>query len=133
MTYSTNSFTASNGGAVQSATYADTGTQPGSGSEVLRQGSNYYETARSDIQQLQRVDVTDQILRYNDIYGGSDSTNQSGLAASKSLNYAKSPTMQQAQRLKLTAFPFTFEFAGSVGLFGSENVYIRVDLDLETK
>ena len=131
MTYSTNSFTASNGGAPQSASYADTGTTPGSGAEILRQGSNYYDTARSDIQQTQRFDVTDQIIRYNELYGGSDNTAPSDLAASRSLNYAKSPTMQQAQRLKLTAFPFTFDFTGAVGLFGAENVYIRVDLDLD--
>ena len=51
--------------------------QPGSGGEILRDGTTYYDTIRSDLEQLQRVDVTEQIRRYaNEIYGGSDNTQQ---------------------------------------------------------
>ena len=65
MTYSTNTFTASlasdsntvNSGAVQSNQYASSGTTPGSGSAILRDGSSYYTTQSSRVEQLQRVDV----------------------------------------------------------------------------
>lgn len=140
MTYSTNTFTASqsagssavNNGAVQSAQYADSGTTPGSGAAILRDGSTYYTTQLSRTEQLQRVDVTDQIRQYNEIYGGSSNTQQGGLAASKSLNYSNAPTIQQAQRVRATVYPLTFKLAGQVGLFGAENYYLRVEVDLLT-
>ena len=117
--------------AVNITSYADTGTQPGSGAQLLRDGSTYYDRATTEVTNQQRVDITDQIIRYHQLYGGSDNTQQGQLAASKALNYAKAPTMQQAQRLRITSFPFTFDFKGAVGLFGAENAYVRIDLDLD--
>ena len=78
-----------------------------------------------------RLDITDQILRYNQLYGASDSTQPNSLSASKSLNYAKAPTLQQAQQYRIQTIPFTLNFQNSVGLFGSENMYVRVDIDVE--
>ena len=124
MTYSNNNSGAS------SAQYVDSGTTPGSGAEVLRQGSTFYDTASTRVEQAQRIDVTEQIRLYHDLYGGSDNTSSSGLAASKSLNYAPAPTMQRSQLTKTSIFPFTYTLAGQVGLFGAENYYLRVDLDL---
>ena len=116
---------------VQISSYTNQGVQPGSGGEILRDGTTYYDTIRSDLEQLQRVDVTEQIRRYaNEIYGGSDNTQQSGLAASKSLQFSKASTMQRAQRLSVRAIPFTFQFVGQVGLFGAENAYVEIDLDI---
>ncbi len=140
MTYSTNTFTASqstgsntvSSGAVQSSQYTDSGTTPGSGASLLRDGSSFYSTQSSRIEQLQRVDVTEQIRQYNEIYGGSSNTQQGGLAASKSLNYSNAPTLQQAQRVRATVYPLTFKLVGQVGLFGAENYYLRVDVDLLT-
>ena len=140
MAYSTNTFTASqssgsntvNNGAVQSSQYTDSGTTPGSGAAILRDGSSYYTTQLSRTEQLQRVDVTDQIRQYNELYGGSSNTQQGGLAASKSLNYANAPTIQQSQRVRTTVYPLTFKLAGQVGLFGAENYYLRVEVDLLT-
>ena len=140
MTYSTNSFTASKGGgsgqvnqgAVQSSEYVDSGTTPGSGGQVLREGSTHYDTASSRIEQLQRTDVTEQIRQYNALYGGSDNTQAAGLAASKSLEYAPAPTIQQAQRVFTTVAPFTFKLIGQVGLFGAENYYVRIATDILT-
>jgi len=140
MTYSTNTFTASqssgssavNNGAIQSAQYADSGTTPGSGAAILRDGSSYYATQTSRIEQLQRVDVTDQIRQYNEIYGGSSNTQQGGLAASKALNYSNAPTIQQAQQVRTTVYPLTFKLVGQVGLFGAENYYLRVEVNLLT-
>ena len=124
MTYSNNSSN------VSGAQYVDSGTTPGSGAQILRDGSTFYDTASSRVQQGQRIDITDQIRLYHDLYGGSDNTQAGGLAASKSLNYAHAPTMQQAQPVKTTVYPFTFKLMGQVGLFGAENYYVRVDVDL---
>ena len=129
---STTSQTNSSNGAPQSASYADTGTQPGSGANLLREGSTYYDTARSDIEQLGRIDVTEQIREINKIYGSSANTQQNQTASSKGLNYAIAPTMQRAKPLNLTAFPYTFNFIGEIGLFGAENVYARIDMNLLT-
>ncbi len=140
MTYSTNSFTASstsssntvNNGAVQTSQYADSGTTPGSGAAMLRDGTSYYTTQSSRVEQLQRVDVTEQIRQYNEIYGGSSNTQRGGLAASKSLNYSIAPTIQRAQRVRATVYPLTFKLAGQVGLFGAENYYLRIEVDIIT-
>ena len=103
----------------------------GSGAEILRTGSTAYSLASEAVTKYQRSDVTEQILRYHQLYGGSDNTQQSGLAASKSLNYAKAPTMQQAEAVSTHIITFTFDFTGVVGLFGAENAYVRVNLDIE--
>ncbi len=118
-------------------TYSNTvestqGSSNSGGAAILRDGSTYYDTASSRVQQAQRVDVTEQIRQYHELYGGSDNTQASGLAASKSLNYAPAPTLQQAQRVSTSAYPFTFKLIGSVGLMGAENYYIRVDVNLLT-
>ena len=125
MTYSGNTV-------VNSAQYVDSGTTPGSGAQILRDGSTFYDTAPARVEQGQRIDVTDQIRLYHDLYGGSDNTQAGGLAASKSLNYAPAPTMQQAQPVSTTVYPFTFKLLGQVGLFGAENYYVRVDVNLRT-
>ena len=90
MAYETNTFTASKqasggSGAVESSTYVDSGTTPGSGEQILREGSTFYDRASTRVEQLQRQDVTEQIRQYNDLYGGSDNTRATGLASSKSL------------------------------------------------
>lgn len=75
--------------------------------------------------------VTDQIRRYHELYGGSDSTDQKSLAASKSLNYAKGGTKQQATRVRVGVIIHTLHFIGQIGLFGAENAYARVQLDID--
>jgi len=117
---------------VESTQTSNTGVGSSGGAAVLRDGSTYYDTASSRVQQGQRVDVTDQIRLYNDLYGGSDNTQAGGLAASKSLNFAPAPTLQQAQRVSTTVYPFTFKLVGQVGLMGAENYYVRVDVNLIT-
>ena len=117
---------------VESSQPSSNGVGSSGGAAVLREGSTYYDTASSRVQQGQRVDVTDQIRLYNDLYGGSDNTQAGGLAASKSLNYAPAPTLQQAQRVSTSVYPFTFKLVGQVGLMGAENYYVRVDVNLIT-
>ena len=134
MTYSTNTFSAAEQSgltAVQN-TYESTSTGSSSGSSLLRDGSTYYDTASSRVQQGQRVDVTEQIRQYHQLYGGSDNSQAGGLAASKSLNYAPAPTLQQAQRVTTSGYPFTLKLVGSVGLMGAENYYVRVKVELLT-
>ena len=118
-------------------TYSNTvesaqGSTSSGGAAILRDGSTYYDTASSRVEQGQRIDVTDQIRLYNDLYGGSDNTQAGGLAASKSLNYAPAPTLQRAQVVSTTVYPFTFKLVGQVGLQGAENYYVRVDVNLIT-
>ncbi len=125
-------YSGQNNGAISSAPYVDTGTTPGSGGEILRDGSTFYDTASSRVEQAQRIDITEQIRQYHDLYGGSDNTQAGGLAASKSLNYAPAPTIQRSQLTQTTVFPFTYTLLGQVGLFGAENYYLRVDLNLLT-
>lgn len=79
-----------------------------------------------------RLDVTDQIIRNHQIYGGSDNSQQGGLAASKSLNYAQAPTMQRALPVSTTVVPFTFHFVNQVGLFGAENMYVKINIDIQS-
>ena len=117
---------------VESTQPSNTGVGSSGGAAVLRDGSTYYDTASSRVQQGQRVNVTDQIRLYNNLYGGSDNTQAGGLAASKALNYAPAPTLQQAQRVSTTVYPFTFKLVGQVGLMGAENYYVRVDVNLLT-
>ena len=76
------------------------------------------------------LDVTEQIIRYNQLYGASDNTQPNSLSASKSLNYAHAPTLQQAQRFRIQMMPFTLNFQNIVGLFGAENQYVRIDVDI---
>ncbi len=118
-------------------TYSNTvestqGSTSSGGATLLRDGSTYYDTASSRVEQAQRVDVTEQIRQYHQLYGGSDNTQASGLAASKSLNFAPAPTLQQAQRVTTSGYPFTLKLAGSVGLMGAENYYVRVQVELIT-
>lgn len=74
------------------------------------------------------MDVTDQILKHHEIYGSSDSSQQSNTAASKSLNYAKGASIQRPIEYGVTVFPTTFRFQDSVGLFGTENVFIKFNV-----
>ena len=79
------------------------------------------------------MSVTQEIQKNHIIYGASDYTAPGGLAASKSLNYAKGPTITHPDRTSVSVIPYTFRYADSVGLFGAENYFLRVDVDVETE
>ena len=76
------------------------------------------------------MNVTEQILFTNKSYGSSDSTIPSGLAASKSLNFAKGATLQKPAVLSASVRPSVLKFQDSVGLFGTENYFVRVDVNI---
>lgn len=78
------------------------------------------------------MNVTQEIQQNHIVYGASDYTAPSGLAASKSLNYAKGPSITNPDRASLSVIPFTLRYADSVGLFGAENYFIRVDVSITT-
>ena len=76
------------------------------------------------------MDVTQEYLEKVQLYGGSDYTNPSNLAASRTLNYAEGPTMQRAVKQTCSTIPFKFDYSGAVGLFGAENIFFKITLDI---
>ena len=77
------------------------------------------------------TDVTDQVLQSHLIYGSSDNTNPQGLAASKSLNFAQGPSIQRPIIDRVTTLPYRLHYQDTVGLFGAENCFVRVNLDIQ--
>ena len=64
-------------------------------------------------------------------YGGG-SSNPRYYSSSKSLNYAKgSNSLNNASEEKVTAVPFVKSYVDSVGLFGAENIFIKIQLDIQ--
>ena len=76
------------------------------------------------------MDVTQEILRNTEIYGSSDYTAPWSLASSKSLNYAKGASIQKPVQEKVTVLPRRLKYQDTTGLFGAENVFIKVDLKI---
>ncbi len=76
------------------------------------------------------MDVTEQILNNHLVYGSSDNTAPAGLAAAKSLNYAKGASIQKPVLERVTVIPRLLKYADTVGLFGAENVFVKVDLNI---
>ena len=77
------------------------------------------------------MDVTDQVQQIHLTYGGSDSTKPGSLSASKKLNYASGGSITKADNQSLSVIPFTFKYEDSVGLFGSENHFVKVTVDVD--
>ena len=77
------------------------------------------------------MDVTDEILRNHQIYGGSDNTAPHTLAASRSLNYVKGGSITKPAIENLSIIPFTFKYQDAVGLFGAENYFVRVNVKID--
>ena len=76
------------------------------------------------------MSVTQEILRNHITYGSSDNTNPAGLSSSKALNYANGASIQRPIIEKTRRIPYTFKFQDAVGLFGVENCFVRVDVDV---
>lgn len=77
------------------------------------------------------MDVTDQVQQIHLTYGGSDSTKPGSLSASKKLNYASGGSITKADNQSLSVIPFTFKYEDSVGLFGAENHFVKVTVDVD--
>ena len=63
---------------------------------------------------------------------GGGSANPNYLSVNKSLNFAKgSNSITNASTERVTVIPYTSNYKDSVGLFGAENVFIKVQLDVQ--
>ena len=76
------------------------------------------------------MDVTQEVQQRALIYN-SGSTNPSGLSPNRSLQFAKGPTIQKAAVKRISAIPQTLVYEDTVGLFGTENQYVRFELNAE--
>ncbi len=78
------------------------------------------------------MDVSEEILRSHLIYGASDNTAAHTLSASRALNYAKGPSIHNPIIQELDILPFTFNYQDAVGLFGTENCFVRINVNIDT-
>ena len=79
------------------------------------------------------MDVTQQLNNAILTMGGSGTTNPSYAASSKSLNYAKDKnSIQNAATERVTAIPYVLNYKDTVGLFGAENIFIKVQLNIQS-
>jgi len=76
------------------------------------------------------MDVTQNILDIHRIYGHSDNTAPHQTSSSKCLNYANGASIQKPEEQSLTKIPFTFNYQDAVGLFGAENHFVRVNMNV---
>ena len=77
------------------------------------------------------TDITDQLNSSRNIYGGSDLTNPAYNAASKSLNLSSATnSIINAIGPTISTIPFTITYEDNLGLFGAENYYTKVNLDI---
>jgi hypothetical protein len=79
------------------------------------------------------MDVTTEINNKIQSMGGSGSSNLSYLSSNKSLLFAGGANnINSAPSQKVTAIPVLLNFSDSVGLFGSENRFIKIDLNIQS-
>ena len=76
------------------------------------------------------MDVTNEIRKNHIIYGASDYTAPHRHASGRSLNYAAGPSITRPDRQRVTILPFTLKYESAVGLFGAENYFVKVDLNV---
>ena len=76
-------------------------------------------------------DVTPQIQKTHIIYGSSDSTNPAYSSANRSLNYTTGGSINSPEQDRVTIIPYTLHYQDTVGLFGKENHFVRVNLSID--
>ena len=74
--------------------------------------------------------VTKQIQDSYLIYGSSDSTNPAYSSANRSLNYATGASIHRPELDRVTVIPYALNYSDTVGLFGKENHFVRVDVNI---
>ena len=77
-------------------------------------------------------DVTNEVRRNANIYGGGGSGKPAGVAATKRLDLAKGNTWQDPIQENITVLPTTLNYRDAVGLFGAENTYIKINLNIQS-
>lgn len=75
-------------------------------------------------------DVTNQIQKSHIFYGSSDYTAAHRHAAGRSLNYCSGASITKPEHERITVTPFTLKYKDTVGLFGAENHFIKVDVQV---
>ena len=80
------------------------------------------------------MDVTPATLKTIISMGGSGSPRMNYLSSNRSLNFASdSNSITTAAPTRVTDLPFVSEFKDTVGLFGSENIFVKVVLDIQSQ
>jgi len=75
--------------------------------------------------------VTQRILDRHIIYGASDNTNPAYSSSNRSLNYAEGGSITRPENERVTIIPFNLKYNDTVGLFGKENHFIRVNVNID--
>ena len=76
-------------------------------------------------------DVTQRILDRHTIYGASDNTQPAYSSANKSLNYHTGGSISSPELNNVSIVPFTLNYSDTVGLFGQENHFIKVNVNID--
>ena len=76
-------------------------------------------------------DVTQRILDRHIIYGASDDTNPAYASSNRSLNYAEGGSITRPEQNRVTIIPFTLGYSDTVGLFGKENHFVKVNVNVD--
>ena len=79
------------------------------------------------------MDVTKEVNTSLLTMGGSGTTYTPYLASAKTLNYAADKSsINNAATETITAIPFTVKYSDTVGLFGAENIFIQLQLNIQS-
>ncbi len=76
-------------------------------------------------------DVTQRILDRHIIYGASDNTQPAYSSSNRSLNYATGGSITSPEKERVKIIPFELKYNDTVGLFGKENHFIRIDVQID--
>ena len=76
------------------------------------------------------MDITAEILKNDQIYSASDNTNPDRYASGKVLNYASGASITKPAIEEISVVPYNLHYEDTVGLFGVENYFIRVNLNV---
>ena len=77
------------------------------------------------------MDVTQQENAYRLSMGGSGSARPEYYSPNKTLDFAKdSNSLKNARAQRITAIPQSIDYKDTVGLFGAENIFLKIDLDI---
>ena len=79
------------------------------------------------------MDVTEEILLQNIVYGSSDNTDPASLVSSRSLNYATGPSIHRPDKARIELIPYSLHFADAVGPFGVDNYFCKVTVNLDLR
>ena len=77
------------------------------------------------------MDVTQQENAYRLSMGGSGSARPEYYSPNRTLDFAKSSnSLKNARAQRITAIPQSIDYKDTVGLFGAENIFLKIDLDI---